>query len=82
MVSRDARHLAAIAWPECSTLGQVWHDCIHPRPRISASYELGNQRIMSGGKIYLMVNDGGGLLGAFERDFPDWQRPDLAKEAT
>ena len=37
---------------------------------------------MSGGKIYLMVNDGGGLLGAFERDFPDWQRPDLAKEAT
>jgi len=79
VVSRDGRHLAAIAWPETATLGQVWHDCIHPRPRISESYDKKTNEIRSRGKIYFMENDGKKLIAAFKKDFPKWIRPDLRK---
>ena len=74
-VSRDGRYLAAIAWPEARSLGQVWHDCLHPRPAIGESYDGRRNRIVSRGRIYFLPNDEAALRSAFRRDFPDWRRP-------
>ena len=75
-VSRDGNRLAAFAWPEARSLGQVWHDCLHPRPAIGESYDQRTGRTVSRGKIYFLPNDEDLLLEAFERDFPGWTRPD------
>jgi hypothetical protein len=75
-VSRDGKYLAAIAWPETRSLGQVWHDCLHPRPAIAESFDGRTGRIMSRGRLYFLPNDEAALLSAFRRDFPDWKRPD------
>jgi len=75
VVSRDRKYLAAIAWPETSSLGQVWHHCIHPRPLIAESFDAKTGEIRSCGKIYLMENDGEKLLRRFKEDFPHWRRP-------
>ncbi len=75
--SRDGKHLAAIAWPETMSLGQVWHHCVHPRPRIVESYDRESNEIRSRARIYFMENDGEKLIAAFRRDFPHWARPDL-----
>ena len=74
-VSRDGKHLTAFAWPECQSLGQVWHDCLHPRPAIGESYDAKANRTVSRGRLYFMANDPAALLAAFRRDFPDWRRP-------
>ena len=74
-VSRDGRVLAAIAWPETRRLGQVWHDCLHPRSVIGESYDEGTNRIVSRARLYFMPNDEAVLLAAFKRDFPDWRQP-------
>ena len=76
-VSRDGNRLAAFAWPEARSLGQVWHDCLHPRPAIGESYDQRTGRTVSRGKIYFLPNDEGLLLEAFGRDFPEWTGPDL-----
>lgn len=73
--SRDGKYLAAIAWPEARSLGQVWHDCLHPRPAIGESYEAETNRIVSVGRIYFLPIDEAKLLAVFRRDFPDWRRP-------
>ena len=73
--SRDGKYLVAIAWPEARSLGQVWHDCLHPRPSIGESYDAQTNRIISSGRIYFLPNDEASLLAAFGRDFPDWKRP-------
>ncbi len=75
-VSQDGKYVAAIAWPEARSLGQVWHDCLHPRPAISESYDDKANRTVSRGRVYFLPNDEETLLAAFKRDFPDWQRPD------
>lgn len=75
-VSRNGKHLAAIVWPETRSLGQVWHDCLHPRPAIGESFDGRTNRISSRGKIYFAPNDEAALLAAFRRDFQDWKRPD------
>ena len=75
-VSRDGKQLTAFAWPEARSLGQVWHDCLHPRPAIIESYDPEANRIASRGKIYFLPNDGQALLDAFKRDFPGWKRPE------
>jgi hypothetical protein len=73
--SRDGKYLAAIVWPETRSLGQVWHDCLHPRPAIGESYDAERNRIVSRGRVYFLPNDEATLLAAFRRDFPDWRRP-------
>ena len=78
--SRDGKHLAAIAWPETGSLGQVWHHCVHPRPRIGESYDKDTNQIRSRGRIYFMKNEGEKLIAAFNEDFPDWVRPDLKQK--
>ena len=75
VVSRDGKHLAAIAWPETTSLGQVWHHCIHPRPLTAESFDVKTGEIRSCGKIYLMENDEKKLLRQFKEDFPLWRRP-------
>ncbi|MHC4401780.1 MAG: hypothetical protein ACYTG0_19080 [Planctomycetota bacterium] len=74
-VSRDGKHLAAFAWPETRSLGQVWHHCLHPRPAIGESYDTEANRIVSRGRLYFLPNDETALRAAFRRDFPDWRRP-------
>jgi len=80
-VSQDGKCLAAIAWPEARSLGQVWHDCLHPRPAISESYNEEANRTVSRGRVYFLPNDEAVLLAAFKRDFPDWRRPDRNRAA-
>ena len=70
VVSRDGKYLAAIAWPQASTLGQVWHDCVHARPCIAEHYDKNGTRILSRAKMYFMENDGDKLIAAFKKDFP------------
>jgi len=72
VVSRDKRHMAAMAWPETGSIGQVWHDCLHLRPRIVESYDKETQRTESLGVIYFLLNDPALLLQRFKEDFPDW----------
>jgi hypothetical protein len=74
-ISRDRKYLAAIAWPEAGRLGQVWHDCVHPRPIIGESFNATTGEIRTHGKIYLMENDGKKLISMFKKDFPEWKRP-------
>jgi hypothetical protein len=73
--SRDGEYLAAFAWPEARSLGQVWHDCLHPRPSIAESYDPIAGKTVSRGRLYFLPNEERRLLDAFRRDFPDWQRP-------
>lgn len=75
VVSCDGQHLAAIAWPETSKLGQVWHYCFHPRPVIAESFDPATGEIKSHGRIYFLANDPSKLLARFQQDFPNWQRP-------
>lgn len=74
-VSHDGQFLTAIAWPEARSLGQVWHDCLHPRPAIGESYDAASNRTVSHAKIYFLSNDEPELVQAFHRDFPNWERP-------
>jgi len=74
-ISRDGKYLAAFAWPETARLGQVWHDCLHPRPVIGESYDPKTNRIVSRARIYFRENDEEALIAAFKRDFPNWKRP-------
>ena len=79
VVSCDGKHLAAVAWPETSRLGQVWHYCFHPRPAIGESFNSKTGEIESHGRVYFMKNDARKLLAGFKADFPNWQRPPDAK---
>lgn len=79
VISRDGKYLAAIAWPETASLGQVWHHCVHPRPLIGESFDATTGEIKSHGKVYLMENDGKKLIARFKEDFPQWRRPPDAK---
>ena len=74
VISREGKHLAAIAWPEANRLGQVWHCCVHPRPLISESFDEGSGETRSRGRLYFMSNDEAKLLAAFTRDFPDFEK--------
>lgn len=73
VVSRDGKHLAAVAWPESARLGQVWHCCVHPRPRIIESFDAKTGETRTQGKLYFMPYDEAKLLAAFERDFPGFR---------
>jgi hypothetical protein len=79
VVSCDGEHLAAIAWPETSKLGQVWHHCFHPRPVVGESFNPATGEIKSHGRVYFLENDPKKLISRFKEDFPNWKRPPDAK---
>jgi len=76
VVSRDGKHLAAIAAPSAITLCQAWHDCMH----INSAWEpVGDRKWRL--KIYALENDGAKLLDAVERDFPElWKQLAAARQ--
>lgn len=74
-ISSDGKYLAAVAWPETGRMGQVWHDCVHPRPDFAESFDAATGQIKSHAKVYLMKNNGKKLIASFKKDFPQWKRP-------
>lgn len=66
VVSRDGKHLAAIASGSAGTLCQAWHDCMHINSDWSPAGERTWRLI-----IYAMENSDTKLFDAVERDFPE-----------
>ena len=67
-VSRDRRHLAALACRRPSALCQAWHDCMHNNP----VWEPGpGGRMEWHLRMYVLENDPEELLRRLDRDFPD-----------
>jgi len=69
-VSRDRKHLAAIATGSADTMCQAWHDCMHINSRwepVGAPPSKQTWRL----KIYLMLNDPALLLRKVAADFPE-----------
>jgi hypothetical protein len=62
-VSRDRRHLVAIASPSAKSLCQAWHDCMH----INSNWDTTDRTWRL--TIYAMENDPTKLLEAVKRDF-------------
>jgi hypothetical protein len=75
VISRDERFLSAIAWPDCSRLGQLFISCVHANPKLAENYDPATNRCATRGKVYFMENDAAKLLDRFAHDFPDWTRP-------
>lgn len=66
-LSRDERHLAAIACGEPQALCQAWHDCMHNNPRWTPRDGAPTWRLC----IYAMANDPEALLRRVTDDFPE-----------
>ncbi len=69
-VSRDGKHLVAIANGSAGSLCNAWHDCLHNNPSwqpADAAPEDQRWRV----KVYLMENDPQKLLENVARDFPE-----------
>ena len=70
VVSRDRKHLAALAASPAHSLCQAWHDCMH----INSDWGTSGQRRWRL-KIYALENDPAKLLETVAADFPEMQRP-------
>ena len=68
-VSRDGRHLAAIANDSATVMCQAWHDCMHNNAQWTPADALPAQRRWRM-KIYAMENDPAALLRRVSKDFP------------
>jgi hypothetical protein len=69
-VSRDGKHLAAIANDSALNMSQAWHDCMHNNPQwLPADAPVADQRWRL--KIYAMENDTDALLKRVGADFPN-----------
>ena len=70
VVSRDRKHLAALATESAERLAQAWQQCLHNfwewQPK-DAPPEQQYLRM----KIYIMPNDPDMLLARVEKDFPN-----------
>lgn len=69
VVSRDGRHLAALASDSATSMSQVWVDCLHNNPPwqpAAAPHAERTWRV----KIYVLENDPEALLARVARDFP------------
>jgi hypothetical protein len=69
-VSRDRKHLAALANDSATSMSQAWHDCMHNNPLwlpANAPPEKRTWRL----KIYVMENDPDALMARVLKDFPD-----------
>lgn len=67
-VSRDGKHLIALAWPTCSSLCQGWHDCLHIQPVLRDGYDEKTGQIVYRGRFYFMDNDPQALLERYKGD--------------
>lgn len=68
-VSRDGKHLAALANGSAGMLCQAWHDCLHNNPPwLPADVPPARRRWRV--KIYVMPNDPQALLARVAADFP------------
>ena len=70
-VSRDHRHLTAIASARATLLCQAWHDCMHNNPPWLPENGSVSERTWRV-KIYTMKNDPEALKAKFYADFPEW----------
>ena len=67
-VSRDGKWLAALAWPECHSMCQGWHDCLHNGPKLLNGYDEKTNQTVYRGKFYFMENDPQKLLERYTND--------------
>lgn len=73
-VSRDGKHLVALADDTADLMCQAWHDCLHTRPKwlpVDAPPAEQSWRM----KVYLMENDPDALLARVREDFPKLDEP-------
>ena len=71
-VSRDGKHLVAIAWENAKGLmTNTRIPCLHAGPTGGKPIEPGEEVVWRG-KIYLMANDPGDLLARYKRDSAAW----------
>jgi len=69
-VSRDGKHLVALANGSADSLCNAWHDCLHNNPKwLPADAPPADQRWRL--KVYLMPNDPDVLLARVAQDFPE-----------
>jgi len=72
-VSRDGKHLAALANGSADSLCNAWHDCLHNNPKWTpAEAPPAEQQWRL--KVYVMPNDPEALLARVARDFPEAMR--------
>jgi dienelactone hydrolase len=76
-VSRDGRHLAAIANDSTTGMCQAWHDCLHNNAQWTPAEAPPAQRRWRV-KIYAMENDPEALLRRVNKDFPAAREPGAA----
>jgi hypothetical protein len=69
-VSRDQKHLAALANDSAPTMCQAWHDCLHNNPLWLPPNSPPEKRVWRL-KIYVMENDPDALLARVVKDFPN-----------
>jgi hypothetical protein len=73
-VSRDRKHLAALANDSATSMCQAWHDCMHNNPLwLPANAPPGKR--MWRLKIYVMENDPDALMARVLKDFPNARGP-------
>ena len=70
VVSRDGKHLVAIANGSADSLCNAWHDCVHNNPKwLPADAPPQERRWRL--KVYAMPNDPEALLARVNHDFPE-----------
>lgn len=79
-VSRDGKHLTAIANDSATSMCQAWHDCMHNNPRWLPAGALMKDRVWRL-KIYAMENDPAALLAQVAGDFPNARHVDQTRRA-
>ena len=70
VVSRDRKHLAALANDSTNTMCQAWHDCLHNNPQWLPAASPPEQRVWRL-KVYVMENNPDALLARTIKDFPN-----------
>ena len=69
-VSRDRKHLAALANDSADTMCQAWHDCMHNNPQWLPVHSPPDKRVWRL-KMYVMENDPEALMARVIKDFPN-----------
>ena len=69
-VSRDRRHLAALANDSAISMSQAWHDCMHNNPLWLPATPPPEKRVWRL-KLYVMENDPDALMTRVVKDFPN-----------
>jgi hypothetical protein len=72
-VSADDRQILAVAWEPYQELFQGVIRCIHSDFRIGGLQPGETKKIR--GRLYIVPNDMGGLLGRYREDFPEIGEP-------